>query len=1005
MALKDQAINLVLRARNLLSGATDAAANSVEALAGSAEGLKGKLRELEDNGALVRNFQQAEKAVTRTSAAYDRARLRADKLADKIGSTGVVTERQAQEFEAARKAVDAAEKEYQRAEKTLGELGDEARDAGIDLEDLNGEQRRIAEETRKARRAMADLADETNETGQEVSRLGGFLSSGTARFVAWTGAAVAAGKALVVGTLTRFAAGQADLARQTLASAQAFGVSAVELQKWQYAAEEVGIGGEKVADIMKDVAEKIGDAYLNGAGEAREVIQGLGLDLGKLAQLRPDEQILAISERLEGMPKAGQVQILEALASDASLLLPLLDNNAQRLRELSAAAEERGVILSEDELENLAAAEKSFRDLINRVKGFGAEIAGRLAPTFTKLSEAIDKALADKPKLLDTLAERFEGLIESTGEWILAVVENAPAISAAFSGVVSTLTGLGQTFTAVFSGVQTVIATVLEFAARSAYSLQNIYTSVLRGLESIGVVSAETVREAEYRLENLGALVLDLDAKAEGYKDRMVAAGTAAATAFSQARDGAAQLARATAEATREAVGLSAASEQAGAAAEGAADGVDRLASTQEGLARQIAETVQAIEAASQAWRDDPSEENLARLDELRARYAELQEALADLRVPEVRGVEEFKNSLDEIKEKAEETGDAVQNAGNHLSELGDEAEVAGDTVEETGERAQAAAESAGSAIADIFTGWTNRLFALSDAAGRAFQQALGGQGVADTADALSSRLEAVNRQIADLRHSVGEQGLARAMGDIAEKGLEVERLFLNQAMAAEELTESINSGDRSLRVMGLTADQVKQRFNLLDDTRLNTLLGSIQSVQREVESLKDSLDDTIASAEQELAGLRGDTAEVERLRYQEKALELQEQLNRARATGDAEAVQKAQRALELAEEAHRIRLENAKAQAEEAREQEARRAADAERDRQRDEVEERQDIARVEQRAQAQINQISRPNRTVRVQFVAPDNLMLGEFDAVDDRMVDAFLDRIENAGLVVPR
>ncbi|MEM8940717.1 MAG: hypothetical protein AAGC91_01090 [Pseudomonadota bacterium] len=439
MTIREQFFDLVLRARNALSRPTADAADSVSNLATTAESLQQELRNLEDQGRLISEFRRASTAVDRTRASYDRAQLRLDRLADRIGRTGVVTRRQAQEFEVAQRAVDVAQRSYADAESTLERLGSAASEAGIDIGNLSEAQRSVQQQTTQAKRALEDFESEAASAGDEAQRLSGRVREGALSLGRWAAAAAAASVALVTASVTRFTTNQADLARQTLASAEAFGVSATELQEWQAAAQAVGIEGDKAADILKDVSERIGDAFETGGGEAAEIIDRLGLSIENLVALSPDEQILAIAQELEGLPRPSQIQVLEALASDAALLLPLLEDNASQLRELTSAARDRGSILSDDELRTLAEANTAIRGLRQRFQAFIQDIAVRLAPSFTELANRIDQAIGSTPGLVDRVADAFQDLITVAQEWAVAAIDNAGPLVDGFTRLVNTI--------------------------------------------------------------------------------------------------------------------------------------------------------------------------------------------------------------------------------------------------------------------------------------------------------------------------------------------------------------------------------------------------------------------------------------------------------------------------------------------------------------------------------------------------------------------------------------
>ncbi|WP_286694078.1 hypothetical protein [Spongiibacter sp. UBA1325] len=973
MSLKDQAVNLILRAKNLLSGDTDSAAKSLDGLSNSAERLQGELRELEDNTALVKEFGAAEKAVDRTSAAYDRARLRADKLADKLDKVGAPTRRQAQEFEAAQKAVDAAEREYQRAEKTLAELGEEAQEAGINLEDLNGEQRRMAARAKEARRELEDLGNETEKADGRFLSFRKNLSNGIITFGKWAAAATAAGVALTVGALTRFTASQADLARQTLASADAFGISAEKLQEWQYAAERAGIDSEKTADLMKDVADKIGDAFLNGGGEAIEVIEGLNLDIEKLVRLKPDEQILAIAERLNGLPKAGQIQILESLANDASLLLPLLENNAEKLRELSEEAQQRNAIFTEDELKALADVDSGFRKILASVKGFGNELAIRLAPAFSSLAETIDQALTDKPKLVEDISGAFVTLIEKVEQFTKAIVSDGSGITATLSTIANTASGLGNTFKAVFRGVQSSVAGALEVVARSAYSLQNIVVQTTRGLSAVGLATDESLAKAEAKLAVIGESVKDLQSQSEKYKREMIEAGKAAADAFTRARDGAVETAKVTASAAAEMVGLGSATERAAKATEKFSSDREKLIAKEGELGAAIEMTAQALDELGAAIANNPTQEQLEELEALNTQYAQQQLQLRAVR-EELEQLDRPVNisvstNIEAIADQYREASGAIEEATQSVSDFSEKVGEAGDRAQATGEKAQ----SMGSAIADFYNNITARLSDLSQKALAAFEALTGGSGEALTElDAMKARVKALGEGIRALGQSgvVAGSRLTKWFIDTAKASNTVERQFLKQKIALEEVVNQFERGEYQSRYLNSSLSDLERQFNLLDDQDLNRLQGAIERVQSEVDGLNDSLQDTISSLRQELASLEGDSEEVERLRYQEQRLELEAQLQRARSMGDREAITSAQEALNLAKQAYNLRLQQARQRSEEEAQRAAEQAAAKEQRRQQAEAEQRerqaQDFAREDRQAQSQSQ---RPTQTIILQ------------------------------------
>ena len=200
---------------------------------------------------------------------------------------------------------------------------------------------------------------------------------------------------------------QVDGARQAVAYADALQVPIDKLTAMQSAGEVVGIGSDKLADILKDTAEKIADAYRNGGGEAVEVLQGLGLSIQHINSLSPDQQLFAIAEALGQVGTQGEkIQILEALASDASLLLPLLDNNAEKFKTLMNQADETGKTLTRIEADTLLEAGEGMRELDQALDALAQTLAVTLAPYLTNLIEFATE-IAGKFKTAETAVEGF----------------------------------------------------------------------------------------------------------------------------------------------------------------------------------------------------------------------------------------------------------------------------------------------------------------------------------------------------------------------------------------------------------------------------------------------------------------------------------------------------------------------------------------------------------------------------------------------------------------------
>lgn len=159
--------------------------------------------------------------------------------------------------------------------------------------------------------------------------------------------------------------------------AKSLKISTQELLAWQFAAERAGIAGDNMADIFKDLSDKIGDAVLNKSGEAVDALNSLGLSAEKLSKVSPDKQMLAIGDALGKIStNAGKVTILESLGNDLSKLLPLFDNNNEKLKNFIQLAKDYGVAPDPSSIDDLVKVNDLFLDMEAQVKGLKMEIAG-----------------------------------------------------------------------------------------------------------------------------------------------------------------------------------------------------------------------------------------------------------------------------------------------------------------------------------------------------------------------------------------------------------------------------------------------------------------------------------------------------------------------------------------------------------------------------------------------------------------------------------------------------
>ncbi|HEM6872346.1 TPA: phage tail tape measure protein [Citrobacter koseri] len=218
--------------------------------------------------------------------------------------------------------------------------------------------------------------------------------------------------------------------------AKSLKLSTQELLAWQFAAEKAGVSGDQMADIFKDIGDKIGDAVLNKSGEAVDALDALGLSAQKLSKATPDQQLLAIGNALGKIStNAEKTTILESLGNDLSKLLPLFDNNNEKLRQFIDLAKDYGIAPDPSQIEDLVKVNSIFEDMEAQAKALKLEIAAGLAKVdLSQLTESfsdIRKTLTD-PQVLQGLVNLVQGVAELAG-WLVKGAAAAGELSAKFA--------------------------------------------------------------------------------------------------------------------------------------------------------------------------------------------------------------------------------------------------------------------------------------------------------------------------------------------------------------------------------------------------------------------------------------------------------------------------------------------------------------------------------------------------------------------------------------------
>ncbi|ENV3677506.1 hypothetical protein ACFJ5Y_001227 [Vibrio parahaemolyticus] len=221
--------------------------------------------------------------------------------------------------------------------------------------------RGYTKEAKVANDETANFERKINVAGSSIRKMGTATLQLTGMITAGVGAAVAASTYMV-----RQSAQQAREIERQATVAQ---VSVQRIQELSYASEQYSIAGDKMADILKDVNDKLGDYAATGGGEFKDFFEQIapkvGLTVSELQRMAGPEALIAIKEAMDqaNVPMKQQIFYLESIANDASALMPLLENKGERLYELTRHYKDLNVAMSKYDIQQFKQMDQQISDM------------------------------------------------------------------------------------------------------------------------------------------------------------------------------------------------------------------------------------------------------------------------------------------------------------------------------------------------------------------------------------------------------------------------------------------------------------------------------------------------------------------------------------------------------------------------------------------------------------------------------------------------------------------
>lgn len=235
--------------------------------------------------------------------------------------------------------------------------------AGTVTIDFAAETAKFTAELQKVNKRLKGIEDDFSSFGKVVSKVGGIFSG-----------------IISAGAIVAFAKQAWDAADAIGTAASRAGVAVESLSRLKFAAEQSDV---EFATLTAGIREFQKGLSLAGSGSAsaQKEFAALGIEIATLRNLKLEEQLAVIADAFQQVADpADQTRIaVEIFGKSGADLIPLLNEGASGIRELTAEADRLGITMSRQTAVGVDAANDAIKRLFATVSSFTSRALGTIA--------------------------------------------------------------------------------------------------------------------------------------------------------------------------------------------------------------------------------------------------------------------------------------------------------------------------------------------------------------------------------------------------------------------------------------------------------------------------------------------------------------------------------------------------------------------------------------------------------------------------------------------------
>lgn len=288
---------------------------------------------------------------------------------------------------------------------------------------------------------------------------GSNFMGGVGRGLAVAGAATAAvgAAAIKAGDAFADAAGEvAEYGDNIDKMSQRLGFSYEGFQKWDYILGQSGVDIDSMQTGLKTLTNQLDDAR-NGSADAQARFEALGLSLEDISNMSREEVFESVISGFQQMEDSTERAALanDLFGKSGQNLTPLFNQSIEETKALADAAEDLGLIMSDDAVKASADYQDALDTMQRSMAGLKNNMMGEFLPGITSVMDGLtalftgdgDAGVAKITEGIDTIVEQMTAnfpkilevgmsVVQSLAQ---AIMDNLPALADAALQLVGTI--------------------------------------------------------------------------------------------------------------------------------------------------------------------------------------------------------------------------------------------------------------------------------------------------------------------------------------------------------------------------------------------------------------------------------------------------------------------------------------------------------------------------------------------------------------------------------------